>query len=109
MSMNYFYDLPEELQEKIHFECHLGKFCNVAIELVNETPIRGAEYSMQYCLYNTTMDKKELRDYFFCLDWLDGKKLKITSEDMEHNVYYNVFNDYWDQVREQEYYNGDYI
>ena len=109
MSMNFFYDLSEELQEKIHFECHLGKFCDVAIELVSETPIRGAEYSMQYCLYNTTMDKKELRDYFFCLDWLDGKKLKITSEDMEHNVYYNVFNDYWDQVREQEYYNGDYI
>ena len=42
------------------------------------------------------MDIKELEDYFFCIDWLEGKKLDIRMEDIYNNPYYKVFDHYWD-------------
>lgn len=110
LDMNHFYDLPEELQEKIYLEAHFMKFCVVIDELTSSQPGSGVEYSMQNCLYNTNMDKKEIENYFFCLDWLDGKRLNITLEDVFENKYYRIYYDFWDAYTSRMYYNrGGYI
>jgi hypothetical protein len=114
MSMNFFYDLPDDLQEKIHKHTHKLKSKDTfekikKIDFWQRDDIGFAILAMTNLLYHLGATQKELRDYYFCLDWLDGKRLNITIEDIEDNLYYNVYYDYWDQVREQEYYNGDYI
>lgn len=112
--MNRFENLPDEIQDKIYFEVHKLKFKNTfkkihSIDFWIRDDVGYAILSMTNLLYNLGASKKELKDYFFCLDWLDGKRLNITMEDMDNNVYYNVYYDYWDRVEESEYHNGDYI
>ena len=112
--MNFFYDLPDELQDFIHREAHKIKFKDTVgkikkIDFWQRDDIGIAILSMTNLLYHLGASQKELRDYYFCLDWLDGKRLNITIEDIEDNLYYNVYHDYWDQVAESEYHNGDYI
>jgi len=114
MSMNFFYDLPDELQDKIYFEAHKlnSKDTFEKIKKIDfwiRDDVGFAIMSMTNLLYYLGATQKELRDYYFCLDWLDGKKLNITTEDMDNNLYYNVYYDYWDRVAESEYFNGDYI
>ena len=114
MSMNFFYDLPDDLQEKIYKHTHeiqsIDAFEKIKkIDFWQRDDIGFAILAMTNLLYDLGATQKEIRDYYFCLDWLDGKRLNITIEDIEDNLYYNVYYDYWDQVREQEYYNGDYI
>jgi hypothetical protein len=112
--MNFFYDLPDELQDKIYFEAHKlnSKDTFEKIKKIDfwiRDDVGFAIMSMTNLLYYLGATQKELRDYYFCLDWLDGKKLNITTEDMDGNLYYNVYYDYWDRVAESEYFNGDYI
>lgn len=112
--MNFFYDLPEELQDKI-YECAHKLNSKDTFEKIKKIDfwrrddVGFAIMSMTNLLYNLGAPKNELQDYFFCLDWLDGKRLNITMEDMIENKYYDVYYDYWDLVEESEYYNGDYI
>ena len=112
--MNFFYDLPDDIQEKIYFEAHklnskaIIKKIN-SIDFWRRDDVGFAILSMTNLLYYLGATQKELQDYFFCLDWLDGKRLNITMEDMDNNLYYNVYYDYWDRVEESEYHNGDYI
>ena len=112
--MNRLELLPEELQEQIFFEAHKLKsketFKKIKkIDFWRRDDVGFAILGMTNLLYNLGAPQKELRDYFFCLDWLDGKRLNITMEDMDNNLYYNVYYDYWDRVEESEYHNGDYI
>ncbi len=112
--MNFFYDLPCDIQEQIFFEAHKLKSKDTfekikKIDFWRRDDIGFAILSMTNLLYYLGAAQKELRDYYFCLDWLDGKKLNITMEDMADNLYYNVYYDYWDRVEESEYHNGDYI
>lgn len=106
--------LPDDIQEKIYFEVHKLK-CKDTFEKINSIDFWHREdvgyalLSMTDLLYYLGASQNELRDYFFCLDWLDGKRLNITMEDMAYNLYYNVYYDYWDRVEESEYHNGDYI
>ena len=112
--MNFFYDLPDELQDFIHREAHKIKFKDISekikkIDFWHRDDVGYAILSMTNLLYHLGASRKELRDYYFCLDWLDGKRLNITMEDMIENKYYDVYYDYWDRVEESEYYDGDYI
>ena len=112
--MNYFYDLPDDLQEKIYKHIHEIQSKNTfekikKIDFWRRDDIGFAILAMTNLLYHLGATQKELRDYYFCLDWLDGKRLNITIEDIEDNLYYNVYHNYWDQVAESEYHNGDYI
>lgn len=112
--MNRLELLPEELQEQIFFEAHKLKSKDTfekikKIDFWQRDDIGYSIIAMTNLLYNLGATQKELRDYYFCLDWLDGKRLNITIEDIEDNLYYNVYHDYWDQVAESEYHNGDYI
>ncbi len=112
--MNRLELLPEELQEQIFFEAHKiqskDTFKKIKkIDFWQRDDIGFAILAMTNLLYHLGATQKELRDYYFCLDWLDGKRLNITIEDIEDNLYYNVYHDYWDQVAESEYHNGDYI
>lgn len=112
--MNFFYDLPDDIREKIYKCAHKlnSKDTFEKIKKIDfwiRDDVGFAIMSMTNLLYYLGATQKELRDYYFCLDWLDGKKLNITSEDMEDNLYYNVYYDYWDRVEESEYFNGDYI
>jgi hypothetical protein len=112
--MNRFESLPDDIQEKIYFEVHKLK-CKDTFKKINSVDFwrrddRGfAILSMTNLLYFLGASKNELKDYFFCLDWLGGKRLNITMEDMIKNKYYDVYYDYWDLVEESEYHNGDYI
>lgn len=114
MTMNHFYDLPDDLQEKIYKHTHKIQSKDTfekikKIDFWQRDDIGYAILLMTKLLYLRRASKKELKDYYFCLDWLDGKKLNITIEDMDNNLYYNVYYDYWDSVAESEYHNGDYI
>jgi hypothetical protein len=112
--MNRFESLPDDIQEKIYFEVHKLK-CKDTFEKINSIDfwrrddVGFAILSMTNLLYYLGATQKELQDYFSCLDWLDGKRLNITMEDMANNLYYNVYYDYWDRVEESEYHSGDYI
>ena len=112
--MNRLELLPEELQEQIFFEVHKIQSKDTfekikKIDFWQRDDIGFAILAMTNLLYHLGATQKELRDYYFCLDWLDGKRLNITIEDIEDNLYYNVYHNYWDQVAESEYHNGDYI
>ena len=112
--MNRLELLPEELQEQIFFEAHKIQSKDTfekikKIDFWQRDDIGFAILAMTNLLYDLGATQKELRDYYFCLDWLDGKRLNITIEDIEDNLYYNVYHNYWDQVAESEYHNGDYI
>jgi hypothetical protein len=112
--MNLFESLPDDLQENIYLHVHKLNFKNTlkkikCIDFWGRDEVGYAILSMTNLLYNLNATQKELKDYFFCIDWLDGKKLNITMEDMMENKYYDVYYDYWDRVEESEYYNGDYI
>jgi hypothetical protein len=114
VTMNFFYDLPDDLQEKIYKHTHEIQSNNTfgkikKIDFWRRDDGGYSILSMTRYLYDTDVSQKELRDYYFCLDWLDGKKLNITIEDIDDNLYYHVYCDYWDQVAESEYHNGDYI
>ena len=113
-TMNRFESLPDDIQEKIYFEVHKLKCKDTfkkirSIDFWHRDDVGYAILSMTNLLYHLDATKKELRDYYFCLDWLDGKRLNITIEDIQDNLYYNVYCDYWSQVAESEYYNGDYL
>lgn len=112
--MNFFYDLPDDIQEQIFFEAHKLQSKDTLekikkIDFWRRDDIGYATLAMTNLLYSLGAAKNELQDYFFCLDWLDGKRLNITMEDMIENKYYDVYYDYWDRVEESEYHNGDYI
>lgn len=112
--MNRFESLPDDIQEKIYKHRHelqsKATFRKIhSIDFWKRDDVGYAILAMTNLLYNLDATQKELRDYYFCLDWLDGKKLNITMEDMYNNLYYNVYYDYWDRVAESEYHNGDYI
>lgn len=112
--MNFFYDLPEDIIEKI-FKCahemKLKKSLDIikTIDFWKRDDVGFAISLMTRSFYNLGGTKKELQDYFFCLDWLDGKRLNVYAEDMLENKYYDIYCDYWARVEESEYYNGDSI
>ena len=113
MTMNFFYALPDDIQEKIYFEAHklnskdtFEKIKKIDFWHRGHPAIRG----MTNLLYYLGASQKELKDYFFCLDWLNGTRLNTTGVVMmDDNLYYNVYYEYWDQEEESEYYNGDYL
>ena len=101
--MNFFYDLPDDIQEQIFFEVHRLQSKDTLekikkIDFWRRDDIGYAILSMTNLLYSLGASKNELQDYFFCLDWLHGKRLNITMEDMIENKYYDVYYDYWDRV-----------
>jgi hypothetical protein len=111
--MNRFDSLPDDIQEKIYHEVHKLNSKDLFIKIKKiefwqrrHPAIRG----MTNLLYHLGASKKELKDYFFCLDWLNGIRLNITGVVMmDDNLYHNVYYDYWDWEEESEYYNGDYL
>jgi hypothetical protein len=114
MSMNFFYDLPDDLQEKIYKHTHEIQSKNMfgkikKIEFWRRDDVGYSILAMTNLLYHLGATQRELEDYHFCLDWLDGKILNIRLEDMIENKYYDVYYEYWDRDYESEQYNGDYF
>jgi hypothetical protein len=112
MTSNYFESLPDDLQDKIYRHTHelQSKEIFKKIQLIDFWKRDDwLLLSMNDLLYNLGATKMELRDYYFCLDWLDGRKLDIEMEDIIENKYYNIWSEYWYEVAEGEYYSGDYI
>lgn len=112
--MNFFYDLPCDIQDKIYHEVHKLNSKDLfkkiqSIDFWQRDDVCFSILSMTKLLYNLGATRKELRDYYFCLDWLDGKRLNITMEDIFENKYYQIYYDYWDAYTSRVYYNGDYI
>lgn len=112
--MNRFESLPDDIQEKIYFEVHKLKCKDTfkkirSIDFWNRDDVGYSILAMTNLLYQLSATQREIRDYYFCLDWIDGKRLNITIEDFFENKYYRIYYDYWERVAESEYYNGDYI
>jgi len=95
--MNFFYDLPEELQEKIYKCAHKLKFDTCLYRIDNhfeEHFLSGALKNMALYLYSSGVSNFELNNYFECLDWLDGNT-PFDYDESRNNVYYRIFEDYW--------------
>jgi hypothetical protein len=114
MTMNFFYDLPDEIQEKIYHEAHKINSKDLfkeikTIDFWNRDDTCYAILEMTKLLYKLDATQEERGDYYYCLDWIDGKRLNITMEDIFENKYYRMYYDYWDAYTARVYYNGDYI
>jgi hypothetical protein len=97
VTMNFFYDLPDELQDKI-FKCaHKIKFdiCLCRINYCFDEHFSSAALkNMALHLYSTGVSNFELNNYFECLNWLDGNT-PFDYDESRNNVYYIIFEDYW--------------
>lgn len=97
--MNLFYDLPDEIQEKIYFEVHKIKIKDVLIGIKRINWWRGRNGNvfliMSSLLYNNGATQRELDEYFTLIDWLDQKDKSITYEDIQENKYYQEFRRYY--------------
>ncbi len=112
--MNHFESLPDDIQDKIYFEVHKLKCKDTfkkirSIDFWHRDDVGYSILAMTNLLYQYGATQREIRDYYFCLDWIDGKILNITIEHVFENKYYHVYHAYWERVAESEYYNGDYI
>ena len=97
--MNLFYDLPDEIQEKIYFEVHKIKIKDVLIGIKRINWWKGRNGNvfliMSSLLYNNGATQRELDEYFTLIDWLDQKDKSITYEDIQENKYYQEFRRYY--------------
>ena len=97
--MNFFYDLPDEIQEKIYFEAHKIKYNNVSISIKHINWWKGrngnAFLIMSSLLYENGATQRELDEYFTLIDWLDQKHKSITYEEIQENKYYQEFRRYY--------------
>ena len=95
--MNFFYDLPHDIQKKIYFEAHKkANFKTLsAIKRINWHKGRkvNAFLALSVLLYNNGATQRELDEYFTLIDWLDGKYIEFV--DIIENKYYQVYFDYW--------------
>lgn len=94
--MNFFYDLPNEIQEKIYFEAHKINYKDVSIEIkrINWGKTwtrRNVFLALTSMLYKNGATQRELDEYFTLVDWLQQKDESITIEDIQENKYYHVF------------------
>ena len=94
--MNLFYDLPDEIQEKIYFEAHKINYKDVSIGIkrINwgKTWMRRNVFlALSLMLYENGATQRELDEYFTLIDWLDQTDESITFEDIQENKYYHVF------------------
>lgn len=111
--MNRLQLLPDDIIDNIYYECHKKIFHDVLIDIKNTDTSRFSPESLFLELFDSSMSNHELYDFYTCLDWLDGKKLKITREYLTGNKYYNLYLNIWDDFDEfyidGEYMVGDYI
>lgn len=93
--MNFFYDLPEELQDKIYGYLHESNFKNCILK-INSLNKKKTLWRAQISriLYSSGMPDSELEKYFTFLDWVDGNPRGIL-QNFEFNIYYQAFNDFW--------------
>jgi hypothetical protein len=70
--MNFLYDLPDDIQDKIFKFSHEMKFKNVLLYIRRKQHwwIKRRGQGLLYKLYNSEMSMKELDYYFKSLDFL---------------------------------------
>lgn len=97
--MNFFCDLPYDIQKKIYFEAHKIKYNNVSISIKHINWWKGrngnAFLIMSSLLYENGATQRELDEYFTLIDWLDQKHKSITYEEIQENKYYQEFRRYY--------------
>tara|TARA_B100000768_G_scaffold181480_1_gene204652 strand:+ start:481 stop:873 length:393 start_codon:yes stop_codon:yes gene_type:complete len=103
MTMNLFYDLPDDLQDMIYFETHKLNYKDTFSKIkTNKFLCRdGDGYAVQAMtdvLYSLNATKTEIEDFFSCLDWLDGKRIDTPMEELLENKYYHVYYEYWNRI-----------
>jgi|TARA_Y100000389_G_scaffold154052_1_gene154495 hypothetical protein len=95
--MNFFYDLPYDIQKKIYFEAHKkANFKTLSdIKRINWQSTRKGNVflALSILLYNNGATQRELDEYFTLIDWMDGKYIEFV--DIIENKYYQVYFDYW--------------
>ena len=103
--MNFFYDLPDEIQEKIYFEAHKlnSKDLFKQIKKIDfwkhrvDYQLPGDTYvdlEMLKLLYSLGATQEELGEYYYARDWTDGRKER-KKEHLFENKYLKVWYDYW--------------
>lgn len=97
--MNRLESLPDELQEKIYKCAHYLKFKDTLTEIEKidfwyRNSMIHSINTMTNLLYVFGATREEREEYFMCMDWLYGRKFNITFEELEHNLYYNIYYEY---------------
>ena len=92
--MNFFYDLPDELQDKIWNEVHKIYLKDVHIEIKYGWPLcRKLIYNNRIYTYflNLKMSNKTLKVFNEYLDYKNGKKMNVPQDnvyiDMDHFIF----------------------
>ena len=94
--MNRLESLPDDIQYKIYHEVHKlnSKHLFEEIKTRDFWDRVGTCYSileMTKLLYDLDMTQEELTEYYYCLDWLYGKRQNIKMEDLFENKYYRIY------------------
>ena len=92
--MNFFYDLPDELKDKIWNEVHKIYLKDVHIEIKYGWPLcRKLIYKNRIYTYflNLKMSNKTLNVFNEYLDYKNGKKMNVPQDnvyiDMDHFIF----------------------
>lgn len=92
--MNFFYDLPDELKDKIWNEVHKIYLKDVHIEIKYGWPLcRKLIYKNRIYTYflNLKMSNKTLKVFNEYLDYKNGKKMNVPQDnvyiDMDHFIF----------------------
>jgi len=88
--------LPDDIIECIYKFEHSLNFIQILKQLKFESFFkRTLSPEVLYLeFYNSPMTNKEIYDFNFCIDWLDGY-VDITPDFIENNKYYKLFQNMW--------------
>ena len=118
--MNFFYDLPDDILEKIYRFEHSLKFNEQISQQINNSRCRNYEFDnfIWIIFFNSDMNNKEVKDFNFFIFWFDN----VIEEDLHHfgdsdiqkignnkYVMYYVFYYHFHFHLHFQYFPGDYI
>jgi len=95
--MNHFYDLPDDIIEKIIFQSHQILFSDCLFSICKHTENRQYLRLFKSIFYDSPMTNKEAQSYHLFCNWLDNfPKFHILYEDLQKNSYYRTFANLYD-------------
>lgn len=100
--------LPDDIIDNIYYESHKKMSIHFLGDIKGVDTNRFSPESLFLELFDSDMSNDEVREFYKCLDWLDGKKLNITREYINGNKYYNLYLNIWDDF-DEFYMDGEYM
>ena len=118
--MNFFYDLPDDIIEKIYRIEHSLKFNDNISQQIIDPKRRNSDFDTFIWLifFDSPMTNKEVNDFHLFCVWsniiIDTEEFQFSDgdiEEIENNKYVQYFMDFWNNTDEYDnnYFPGDYI